>query len=128
MQLKELSEATGTSPASIKFYLREGLLPHGETIHATRARYTKKHAKRLELIRALRHILGLNIGQIHGIVRLGRRRSTPCAAGPRPACGPQPRARRGCAGPDGCGRRSSACTTGLTREVMHARLWTGTSL
>ena len=70
MQLKELSEATGTSPASIKFYLREGLVPPGETIHATRARYTKKHVKRLELIRALRHIVGLNIGQIRSIVRL----------------------------------------------------------
>lgn len=70
MQLKELSEATGTSPASIKFYLREGLLPPGETVHATRARYTETHAKRLELIRALRQIVGLNIGQIHGIVRL----------------------------------------------------------
>lgn len=70
MQLKELSEATGTSPASIKFYLREGLLPPGETVHATRARYTETHVKRLELIRALRQIVGLNIGQIHGIVRL----------------------------------------------------------
>ncbi|MBT2249757.1 MerR family transcriptional regulator [Arthrobacter sp. BHU FT2] len=70
MQLKELSNETGTSPASIKFYLREGLLPPGQSVHATRARYTASHVKRLELIRALRQIIGLNIGQIRSIVQL----------------------------------------------------------
>ena len=37
MQLKELSRQSGTSAASIKYYLREGLLPAGENVHATRA-------------------------------------------------------------------------------------------
>lgn len=70
MQLKELSNATGTSPASIKFYLREGLLPPGQSVHATRASYTTEHVKRLELIRALRQIVGLNLDQIRSIVTL----------------------------------------------------------
>ncbi|SEP59137.1 MerR family transcriptional regulator [Arthrobacter sp. OV608] len=70
MQLKELSEASGTTPATIKFYLREGLLPPGEAVHATRASYSRKHMKRLQLIHALRRIVGLSIDQVRSIVRL----------------------------------------------------------
>ncbi|MCA4132457.1 MerR family transcriptional regulator [Arthrobacter sp. M4] len=70
MQLKELSERTGITPASIKYYLREGLLPPGEAVHATRASYTERHIKRLQIIQALRHIVHLNIEQIRGILAM----------------------------------------------------------
>ncbi|MET3933154.1 MerR family transcriptional regulator [Arthrobacter sp. OAP107] len=70
MQLKELSERTGVSPASIKFYLREGLLPAGRSVHATRAEYSEKHVSRLELIQALRRVVGLNLAQIRSLLRM----------------------------------------------------------
>jgi DNA-binding transcriptional MerR regulator len=70
MQLKELSSQSGVSAASIKYYLREGLLPAGETVHATRAQYSASHVERLELIQALRRIVGLNIEQIRGLLRM----------------------------------------------------------
>ncbi|WP_461187337.1 MerR family transcriptional regulator [Arthrobacter sp. Z4-13] len=70
MQLKELSEQSSTPTASIKFYLREGLLPAGETIHATRAQYSERHVERLELIRVLRRVVGLNIEQIRSLVMM----------------------------------------------------------
>jgi DNA-binding transcriptional MerR regulator len=70
MQLKELSERTGVSPASIKFYLREGLLPAGRSVHATRAEYSEQHVSRLELIQALRRVVGLNIAQIGSLLRM----------------------------------------------------------
>ncbi|GAA1792937.1 MerR family transcriptional regulator [Pseudarthrobacter sulfonivorans] len=70
MQLNELSDRSGISPASIKYYLREGLLPAGEAIHATRAEYSARHVERLELIQALRRIVGLNIGQIRLLVTM----------------------------------------------------------
>ena len=70
MQLKELSERTGVSPASIKFYLREGLLPAGRSIHATRAEYSEQHVSRLELIQALRNVVGLPIAKISSLVRM----------------------------------------------------------
>ncbi|MFJ5698341.1 MerR family transcriptional regulator [Arthrobacter sp. NPDC093139] len=70
MQLKELSERAGVSAASIKFYLREGLLPAGESVHATRARYSHRHVSRLRLIQALRAVVGLNIEQIRTLVKL----------------------------------------------------------
>ncbi|WP_120521888.1 MerR family transcriptional regulator [Arthrobacter celericrescens] len=70
MQLNELSARSGVSAASIKYYLREGLLQHGEAITATRARYDASHLGRLELIQALRQIVGLGIEQIRAIVSL----------------------------------------------------------
>ncbi|MBT2594403.1 MerR family transcriptional regulator [Arthrobacter sp. ISL-72] len=70
MQLKELSRQSGVSAASIKYYLREGLLPAGETVHATRAQYSARHVERLELIQALRRIVGLTIEQIGGLLRM----------------------------------------------------------
>jgi DNA-binding transcriptional MerR regulator len=70
LQLKELSERTGVPPASIKFYLREGLLPAGQAITATRARYSPQHASRLELVQALRRVVGLNIAQIRKLLKL----------------------------------------------------------
>ena len=70
MQLKELSERTGVSAASIKFYLREGLLPAGRSVHATRAEYSGHHVSRLEVIQALRRVVGLNIAQIGSLLRM----------------------------------------------------------
>jgi DNA-binding transcriptional MerR regulator len=70
MQLKELSERAGVSAASIKYYLREGLLPAGEIVHATRAQYGDQHLSRLRLIQALRKVVGLNIEQIRKLLRL----------------------------------------------------------
>jgi DNA-binding transcriptional MerR regulator len=70
MQLKELSEQSGVSAASIKYYLREGLLPTGETVHATRAQYSDQHVSRLRLIQALRKVVDLNIEQIRSLLVL----------------------------------------------------------
>jgi DNA-binding transcriptional MerR regulator len=70
MQLNELSDRSGVSPASIKYYLRAGLLPPGEAVHATRAEYSARHLERLELIQALRRIVGLTIGQIRFLVKM----------------------------------------------------------
>ena len=70
MQLKELSAATGVSAASIKFYLREGLLQRGDEIHPTRAEYGSRHVERLELIAGLRSVVGLHIDQIRTLIGL----------------------------------------------------------
>lgn len=64
MQLKELSQDSGVSVASIKFYLREDLLKPGEPGTASRAEYTQEHLDRLELIRLLRQVVGLGLDKI----------------------------------------------------------------
>ncbi|MET8013480.1 MerR family transcriptional regulator [Streptomyces sp. NPDC005271] len=53
MRLAELSERSGVSTATIKYYLRERLLPPGERITATQAEYGEEHLRRLRLVRAL---------------------------------------------------------------------------
>ncbi len=49
------------SIATIKFYLREGLLPPGRVTAATQAEYGQAHLRRLRLIRALIGIRGLTV-------------------------------------------------------------------
>ncbi|MCG2623660.1 MerR family transcriptional regulator [Arthrobacter sp. I2-34] len=67
MQLKELSSRSGVSGASIKFYLREGLLPPGSTAASPRADYGEGHLRRLELIKTLRKVVRLGLDQIKAV-------------------------------------------------------------
>lgn len=53
MRISELSVQTGVTVPTIKYYLREGLLPEGERSSATQAAYGEKHVERLRVIRAL---------------------------------------------------------------------------
>jgi DNA-binding transcriptional MerR regulator len=53
MRLAELSERSGVPSATIKYYLREELLPAGLRITATQAEYGDVHLRRLRLVRAL---------------------------------------------------------------------------
>jgi DNA-binding transcriptional MerR regulator len=53
MRLAELSARSGVSTATIKYYLREGLLPPGRRVTATQAEYDEEHLRRLRLVRAL---------------------------------------------------------------------------
>mgnify|MGYP001556857143 FL=1 len=53
MRISELSAQTGVTVPTIKYYLREGLLPEGERSSATQAAYGVKHVERLRVIRAL---------------------------------------------------------------------------
>ncbi|MET9095661.1 MerR family transcriptional regulator [Streptomyces cyaneofuscatus] len=53
MRLAELSERSGVPTATVKYYLREGLLPAGRRVSATQAEYDEGHLRRLRLVRAL---------------------------------------------------------------------------
>ena len=59
--MAELSSRTGVPIPTIKFYLREGLLPPGERTYPNQAQYGEEHARRLRLIRALVDVGGLSI-------------------------------------------------------------------
>jgi DNA-binding transcriptional MerR regulator len=59
MLMAELSRRSGVPVATVKYYLREALLPPGAATSATRAEYSEAHLRRLRLIRAL-----LDIGEI----------------------------------------------------------------
>lgn len=53
MRISELSAQTGVPVATIKYYLRERLLPEGERSAPTQASYGDRHVQRLRVIRAL---------------------------------------------------------------------------
>ncbi len=53
MRMAELSATSGVPVATIKYYLREGLLPEGVRTSATQATYGDAHVQRLRVVRAL---------------------------------------------------------------------------
>jgi DNA-binding transcriptional MerR regulator len=53
MRISELSVRTGVTVPTIKYYLREGLLPEGARSAPTQATYEQAHVERLRVIRAL---------------------------------------------------------------------------
>jgi DNA-binding transcriptional MerR regulator len=61
MKISELSLETGAPLATIKFYLREGLLPAGELSAPNQATYGEAHVRRIHLIRALTDFGGLSV-------------------------------------------------------------------
>lgn len=69
MRIAELSERTGTSVATIKYYLREGLLPRGEPTGRNQATYDERHIRRLRLIRALVDVGGLSIAATRDLLQ-----------------------------------------------------------
>ncbi|WP_327067639.1 MerR family transcriptional regulator [Kitasatospora sp. NBC_01250] len=61
MRVGELSRRTGVPVPTIKYYLREGLLPAGELTCPNQAQYDEAHVRRLRLLRALLEVGGLSI-------------------------------------------------------------------
>ncbi|MCG3041317.1 MerR family transcriptional regulator [Streptomyces sp. S1A] len=61
MRIGELARRTGVPVPTIKYYLREGLLPPGERTSPNQVRYAEMHIRRLKLIRAMLEVGGLSI-------------------------------------------------------------------
>lgn len=70
MRISELAERGGVAVATVKFYLREGLLPRGEATSATRAEYGEEHLARLRLIAALTQVRGLPLTRVRDVLAL----------------------------------------------------------
>lgn len=68
--MSQLVERSGVPLATVKYYLREGLLPPGEPTGATQARYGEEHVRRLALIRALTDVAGLSVAKTKVVLDL----------------------------------------------------------
>ncbi|GAB3395764.1 MerR family transcriptional regulator [Humibacter soli] len=68
MLISELSERSATPAATIKYYVREGLLPAGERVGGNRTVYGDEHERRLKLIRAMLEVGKLSIAAVHGVL------------------------------------------------------------
>ncbi|MFD8982287.1 MerR family transcriptional regulator [Streptomyces sp. NPDC059564] len=69
MRLAELSERSGVSTATIKYYLREGLLSPGRRISATTADYDETHLRRLRLVRTLIQVGGVSVAAAREVLK-----------------------------------------------------------
>lgn len=68
MRLSELSERSGVSIATIKYYLREGLLSPGRQLNATTAEYDEEHLRRLRLVRAMIQVGRLPVATVREVL------------------------------------------------------------
>lgn len=66
--MSELSQRSGVSVPTIKFYLREGLLHGGKATGRNQADYQDEHLRRLRLIRALMEVGGLTVSGAKQVV------------------------------------------------------------
>ncbi|WP_110589902.1 MerR family transcriptional regulator [Microbacterium suaedae] len=68
MRISELARRSGVTTATIKYYLREGLVPQGELTSSTQAQYGDAHVDRLRLVRALLGQGGLSVAQARKVL------------------------------------------------------------
>ncbi|MFD5826968.1 MerR family transcriptional regulator [Lentzea sp. NPDC060358] len=68
MRVGELSKRSGVPVPTIKYYLREGLLPAGVLTSPNQAHYDDEHLRRLRLVRALVDVGGLSIATVREVL------------------------------------------------------------
>jgi len=68
MRMSALSRTTGVPVATVKYYLREGLLPPGEPTGVNQAEYGDVHVRRLRLIRALVEVGNVRLQDVSAIL------------------------------------------------------------
>lgn len=70
MRISELAERSGVPVATLKFYIREGMLPRGVVSTPTSADYGDDHLARLRLIEALAEVRGLPLAKVRDILAI----------------------------------------------------------
>lgn len=68
MRIAELSDASGISVSTLKYYLREGLLHPGAARAVNQADYDDSHVRRVRLIRALLELGNLQLTDIKRVL------------------------------------------------------------
>ena len=68
MRISSLSRRSGTPLGTIKFYLRERLLPPGRPTGRNQAEYDETHLQRLHLIRALTTVAGMDLSSVRQLL------------------------------------------------------------
>lgn len=68
MKISELAARTAVPVATLKYYLREGLLQPGTATSRTQATYDEAHVERVTLIRALTGVGGLSLSAARSVI------------------------------------------------------------
>jgi DNA-binding transcriptional MerR regulator len=70
MRISELAARTAVSVATLKYYLREGLLHRGTLTAPNQAFYDERHVSRVQLVRLLREVGGVPISRLRAVVEV----------------------------------------------------------
>jgi DNA-binding transcriptional MerR regulator len=76
VRISELSERTGVPVPTIKYYLREGLLPEGDKRTPRLTEYDDRHVRRLGLLRVLRDVGDVPVEGLKRLVAATETRGT----------------------------------------------------
>lgn len=68
MRISELADRSGVSTATIKYYVREGLLSAGDRTGYNTTEYPDAHLGRLRLIRAMIDVAGLPVTSVRAVL------------------------------------------------------------
>ncbi|WP_432947352.1 MerR family transcriptional regulator [Kribbella sp. CA-253562] len=68
MRINELAEQSGIPAATIKYYVREGLLPGGARAGYNQVSYDESHLHRIRLLRALIGVGGIPVAVVKRVV------------------------------------------------------------
>ncbi|MGZ9935195.1 MerR family transcriptional regulator [Streptomyces sp. NC-S4] len=124
MKISELSRRTGVPVASIKYFLRQGLLPAGRATAATLAEYGEEHAQRLRLIKALTTLGGLSIAATREVLgAVDRAHSSESALGAVSYALPVPVAAQGAAADHEQEAGADASAAAEVAELLAALDW-----
>ena len=77
MRISELSRLGGLPVPTVKYYLREGLLPPGQATARNQADYGDEHLRRLRLVRALLEVGGLPLARVRAVLAAVEDEKTP---------------------------------------------------
>jgi DNA-binding transcriptional MerR regulator len=66
--VSELAQQADVPLATVKYYLREGLLPPGTSTAANQADYAEEHLRRLRLVRALIDVGGVSVAGARAVI------------------------------------------------------------
>lgn len=69
MKISALAASTGVPVPTLKFYLRNGLLPPGRPLSKTQADYDHTHVERVRLIKALTDVGGLTLEAVQRVLK-----------------------------------------------------------
>lgn len=68
MKISALASITEVSVPTLKYYLREGLLPAGSSTSRTQSEYSDEHVQRVRLIKALTGVGGLSVSAARDVL------------------------------------------------------------
>ena len=70
MKISEVCQSADVKSSTLKYYIREGLVPEGRRLGSNRTAYAEAHVQRVKLVRALIETGGLSVAATKRVLRV----------------------------------------------------------